>query len=417
MNIAILTKNYPSPYDGTLDGVTSVVKDFADSWSDAGHNVFVYHTCTKNPVFIGIIPLKMLNLLNKKYGYSLSHSFNNRLKNKDSIRIENGVRVMRLPRLKLIPGRELMQIQVNKLFNKIIKDMNKEHFIPDLVLAHWEDPNLQLLSMLKRRYKSICVFTCHKIVYLSRPRYLKRALNWLNDVDAMFARSAAIGRQLQDLLGTEEPLPICRSGISSAFFERPISKEVKRRGVLYVGRFLPYKNVDVLIEACSNPGLTSLRHLRIIGYGPEESSLRAIRADNVEFLGKKNHSEIITELDNTSVFSMVSTGETFGLVYIEAMARGCIVIAGDDGGMVGIIQDGVNGYLCPPEDGHALSNILERIELLSVEESACIRANAINTAADFTQRKQAESYLCTALAIAAKEKRNHSDDWISPRCQ
>ena len=408
MNIAILTKIYPDSDDNVLDNATSVVKDFAKSWADAGHNVFVYHNYTKQPGALNLLPAKLVYALNIRFGYSLTPSSVNSSKNDDTIRMEDGVRIARFPQLKLIPGKGLMEFQVKKQFKKIIVDMAREQFVPDVVIAHWEDPNLQLLSMIKRRFGSICVFTCHKIAYLNQPRYLNRALSWLNDIDAMFARSEAIGRQLQDLLKTDVPLPICRSGISSVFFERPLPEEGQRKGVLYVGRLLSYKNIDVLIDACQSAKLNSLRRLRIIGNGPEEHSLRAVKADNVEFLGKQDHSVVVDELDKASVLAMVSTKETFGLAYIEAMARGCIVIAGDDGGMVGIIEDGVNGYLCPPRNAQMLASILERIERLSAEETARIRANAIKTAADYTQERQAKVYLSTALAVAEKHKEKQS---------
>lgn len=405
MNIAILTNHYPDPSDSPLDNITSVVKDFASSWASLGHRVFVYHSYTKQPKVLNLLPAVAVDTLNRKYGYSLTPSSVNSSKNSDSFRFEEGVRIARFPQLKLVPGKGLMDFQVKKQFKKIADDMAREKFIPDIVIAHWEDPSLQLLSMLKKTFGAICVFTCHRIVYLNQPRYLKRALGWLGDVDAMFARSETIGRELQGLLRINESLPICRSGISPLFFERPLPGETNRRGVLYVGRLLSYKNIDVLIEACQDSKLRTLGSLRIVGNGPDEESLRALNASNVEFLGKQDHSTIVDELDKASVLSMVSTKETFGLAYIEAMARGCIVIAGDDGGMVGIIRDGVNGYLCPPKDAKALSHILERIELLSDREVARIRANAIETAMGFTQQKQAETYLNEALAIAAQGRK------------
>ena len=42
---------------------------------------------------------------------------------------------------------------------------------------------------------------------------------------------------------------------------------------------------------------------------------------------------------------MISQGEAFGLVYLEAMARGCITIASRGEGFDGIIKDGINGFL------------------------------------------------------------------------
>ena len=402
MNILVLTKTYPSPEDSELDGTTPVVRDFATSWIEAGHRVFVYHNYTKKPGLLNLLPGSAIDVLNRRFGYSLTASAVNSAVNARSVRKEGGVRVARFPLLKLIPGREITGIQVKAQFTRIVKDLEREGFVPDVIVAHWEDPQLQLLSMLKTVYNVPCVFTCHKIAYLNRASYRMKARPWLEDVDALFVRSEAIGNQLRSLLGIEGSLPVCRSGIDPVFFERPLSEGATRRGVLYVGRLVPYKNVDVLIKACQDDGLESLRSLRIIGNGPEESALRGIAVGNVEFLGKRDHDFVIDELDRASVLSMVSTNETFGLSYIEAMARGCIVIAGNEGGMRGIIEDGVNGFLCEPGDADKLRAVLRRIESLEQGEVERIRQNAIKTASRFTQGEQAEKYLSTALSIAKK---------------
>ena len=56
--------------------------------------------------------------------------------------------------------------------------------------------------------------------------------------------------------------------------------------------------------------------------------------------------EVIRQMDNHDVFVMISRNETFGLVYLEAMARGCITIASRNEGFDGVIEHGVNGFLC-----------------------------------------------------------------------
>jgi len=405
MNILVLTKTYPNPEDHELDGTTPVVKDFAVAWAAAGHRVFVYHNYTKKPGAMNLLPAKAIEALNDRFGYSLTPSKVNSSKNGRSIRIEDGVRVARFPLLKLVPGRGLANIQIKRQFRRIKKDLENEQFLPDVIIAHWEDPQLQLLSMLKSVFHVPCAFTCHKIAYLKRPRYLRKARGWLRDVNALFARSESIGTQLQGFLGLDEPVPVCRSGIAPEFFERPLPEGVSRRGVLYVGRLLPYKNIDVLIEACQDPRLDTLGNLRIVGNGPEEESLRAIGTDNVEFLGKRDHSFIIEELDKASVLSMVSTNETFGLSYLEAMARGCIVIAGDDGGMKGIIRHGENGFLCPPGNSDALAGLLGEIESIDDSEMAKIRRRAMETASEFSIQNQSKKYLENILSHISRKDR------------
>ena len=70
--------------------------------------------------------------------------------------------------------------------------------------------------------------------------------------------------------------------------------------------------------------------------------------------------------------------------------------------MRGIIENGVNGFLCEPGDADKLRAVLRRIESLEQGEAERIRRNAMKTASQFTQGEQAERYLSLALSIAGK---------------
>ena len=58
-------------------------------------------------------------------------------------------------------------------------------------------------------------------------------------------------------------------------------------------------------------------------------------------------------------FIMVSKNETFGLVYLEAMLQGCIVVASKNEGIDGIIIHGENGFLCNAGDVNELTKNLK----------------------------------------------------------
>jgi glycosyltransferase involved in cell wall biosynthesis len=90
---------------------------------------------------------------------------------------------------------------------------------------------------------------------------------------------------------------------------------------------------------------------------------------------------------------MISEGEAFGLVYLEAMSRGCITIASKNEGMDGIIKDGINGFLCESGNQFDLENKLRFISCLSTKEIKVIKINAIHTAQEYTNEKAALKYL------------------------
>lgn len=92
-------------------------------------------------------------------------------------------------------------------------------------------------------------------------------------------------------------------------------------------------------------------------------------------------------------FIMISKAETFGLVYLEAMSMGCLTVASRHEGMEGIIEDGVNGFLCNAGDEFELAQVINKINNLSQKEINQISQNAIITAQKLTDSKVAEYYL------------------------
>lgn len=90
---------------------------------------------------------------------------------------------------------------------------------------------------------------------------------------------------------------------------------------------------------------------------------------------------------------MISKGEAFGLVYLEAMSRGCITIASRCEGFDGVIVDGENGFLCEAGNGKELSEIIRRINSLSSAQKQTISDNAIRTAQNLTDSIAAKLYI------------------------
>ena len=95
----------------------------------------------------------------------------------------------------------------------------------------------------------------------------------------------------------------------------------------------------------------------------------------------------------SDVFIMISKDEVFGLVYLEAMARGCITIASKNEGMEGIIIDGYNGFLCEAGNHDELCKIIRIINDLPKEKINEISQNAINTARKYTDEAVAAQYI------------------------
>jgi phosphatidyl-myo-inositol dimannoside synthase len=142
------------------------------------------------------------------------------------------------------------------------------------------------------------------------------------------------------------------------------------RVILTVGRWEAreaYKGVDHLIAAL--PALLKKVpdvQLVAVGEGTDLPRLRSLArdsgaADHIHFLPFIAHHELPNAFDHCHVFAMPSRGEGFGLVFIEAMARGKPVIGGAHGGTPEIIDDGVDGFLVSYGDVSQLTDRLARL--------------------------------------------------------
>lgn len=136
-----------------------------------------------------------------------------------------------------------------------------------------------------------------------------------------------------------------------------------------LGRLLPHKGVHFLIEGLP-PGMM----LHVIG--PEADAAYAARlrelarGKEVRFHGALADSAVIDLLGRamalvhpTPVDAAGSAGanELFGLALVEAMARGCPVVASDAASLPEIVEPGRSGFLVPPNDPASIGRALERL--------------------------------------------------------
>lgn len=107
-------------------------------------------------------------------------------------------------------------------------------------------------------------------------------------------------------------------------------------------RLVPYKRIDLVIEAFKKLG--SPYRLKIFGDGLDLGRLKSIAADaaNIEFLGRVSEAEKITLYQNAQAF-INPQEEDFGITIVEAMAAGRPVIAYQKGGAVETIIEGETG--------------------------------------------------------------------------
>jgi phosphatidylinositol alpha-1,6-mannosyltransferase len=82
---------------------------------------------------------------------------------------------------------------------------------------------------------------------------------------------------------------------------------------------------------------------------------------HVHFFSGLTYSELAACYSACEIFALPSSGEGFGLVYLEAMARGKPVIGGSHGGAPEVIDDGRTGYLVQHGDAPQLATSIETL--------------------------------------------------------
>ena len=164
-----------------------------------------------------------------------------------------------------------------------------------------------------------------------------------------------------------------------------------RDGVLFVGRVAEQKGIHVLIEAMrllgpGAPGLT------VIGGGPDLSDVerRAAALDGrISVCGPRPPREVAAAMRRAAVLVVPSVrAEAFGLVAIEGMAAGALVVATRCGGLAESVTDGVTGFVAEPGSSTDLARALSEAVAASGDEvrSRAIREAAAACAADHDVR-------------------------------
>jgi glycosyltransferase involved in cell wall biosynthesis len=126
---------------------------------------------------------------------------------------------------------------------------------------------------------------------------------------------------------------------------------------LLVGRLIPYKRADIVVEAFNRLGLP----LKIAGTGSEMDSLREKAAPNVEFLGRVSDGEL-AELYSRCQALIFPQEEDFGIVPLEAMAAGRPVIAYRGGGALETVAEGETGLFFDRQDAMSLMEAVRNFD-------------------------------------------------------
>lgn len=214
--------------------------------------------------------------------------------------------------------------------------IHEKYHIPLVGIEHWSEMGFNPISK----------------------KNLSIAQNTYPKLDQLITVSTALRNNILTQIGIDSI--VIPNIISNEFCYNgaPIGREKIK--IATIGRLVPEKRFDKLLMALSKVSLPW--ELSIIGTGKISTDLESLARSlniiqNVKFLGSKSKHDIVEILQHSHFFVLPSKSETFGVVYIEALACGLPIIATDCGGPSDIVTS-ENGLLVPVDDIEDLSNAI-----------------------------------------------------------
>ncbi len=273
----------------------------------------------------------------------------------------------------------------------------------DVLIAQHEAPISHLCLMYAHRHvKNIRTVAYAPVNAVDMIRISEKKRLWLRKAvlkaslkraDDVVAISDSVKQSLIDVFDT--PVNKIKTIYNGTNLERfPYvgrSNDGGRLELMYVGRLIREKGVQLVIKTVAELDESVNVRYRIVGDGPYRTDLEQITAEcdklgRIEFLGSRD--DVPELLQTADVFiHMPEWEEGFGIAVVEAMSAGLICVCAYSGAMPEIITDGVDGFLIRKGDGEALRETLLMIGAMSSEARDRISTAAHRRAGDFSIEK------------------------------
>ncbi len=182
-----------------------------------------------------------------------------------------------------------------------------------------------------------------------RSAVARRVARWLarwdqrtsTRVDRFIANSEHVAARIARYYN--RPAEVVHAPVATDFFTPAVAEASARLagdGFLVVSALVPYKRVDIAIQAAMSIGA----QLKIVGTGPDEARLRALAGPGIEFLGSLSD-DALRDAYRSARALVLPAEEDFGIAPVESMACGRPVIAWGRGGARETVEHGVTGLL------------------------------------------------------------------------
>lgn len=200
------------------------------------------------------------------------------------------------------------------------------------------------------------------VINLIQYSYLSTLGLWIfKNADRIICLTESDAREIIRYGCPSEKIRIIPNAVDANCFRS--GNECQKNSVMWVGRFVPEKGLNYLIEAAKIVS-TKFKNVEfmLVGYGPLKANIAKLACDygllnnSVRFGGPYDRRQIPSILCKAKIFVLPSLKEGLPLSLLEAMACGKAVVASDISGINDVIMNGKNGLLIPAGNPEALAD-------------------------------------------------------------
>ena len=292
-----------------------------------------------------------------------------------------------------------------------------QEFPFDIIHAHVAFPDGYAGMLLAQKYQKPLVVTIHgqdlqQTVH--RNTKCRCALNLVFDYASQVVLvSNKLKYLAEEFFDCREKLTVIPNGVDLGKVSAPELEDLPKRErtvtLLSVSYLISRKGIDINLAAlqrlCSKyPWL----HYLVVGDGPLENKLKEMAAslgldDYVEFLDRQPHNRVMEYMASCEVFTLPSWQETFGLVYVEAMAHSKPVVGVQGQGIDGIVEHRKTGMLVKPRDVDSLVEALDFLLSHPEEAKAMGERGRKLVLENYTWEKNAEKTMEVYSSVLGKK--------------
>jgi N-acetyl-alpha-D-glucosaminyl L-malate synthase BshA len=267
------------------------------------------------------------------------------------------------------------------LSNKIVQVARE--FRLDIIHAHYAVPHAtaaflsrQVLASSGKAPRVVTTLHGTDITLVGNdPSYSQIVAFSIEQSDGVTAVSESLRASTCAELGVSRPIMVIPNFLDCGIHRRQVPPNLRTRFtggdpgvkiVIHVSNFRPVKRIDAVLAIFNRIRQSVSSRLLLVGDGPElATAYRVARelgiSELIDIVGAQE--EVVPLLSVSDVFLLPSAQESFGLAALEAMACEVPVVASRVGGLPEVIEDGVSGFLHPPDAVDAMAR--SAIDLLS----------------------------------------------------